>query len=465
MLRKKLSDNQTLLEELRSKDFKKREEELTVAIDEVQTDEERKTVESEIEQFETEKSETETQIADLEAEILKIENEIQELEAKKTTSIETVERNEDKKMSVRTKFFGLTLEERDLFLNRSEVKGFLQRVREFKGQKRAVTGSELLIPEVMLELLRDNINRYSKLISKVNLRNVNGKARQNLVGIIPEAVWTEACATLNELSFSFNQIELDGYKVGGYIAICNATLEDSDLNLASEILNMIGQAIGLALDKAILYGTGVKMPLGIVTRLAQESQPANWNQNAPAWKDLHTTNILKVSSATLKGEELFSELVLHTTAAKSNYSSGTKFWAMNASTWATLQSKLITFNGAGAVVSSMNQTMPIIGGDIVTLDFIPDGDIIGGYGSLYLLLGRAEMQLAQSEHVMFIEDNTVFKGTARYDGAPVLGQGFVMINIKGQTPTTTMTFAPDTANTDTTEFSLSPNARKKQLNG
>ena len=465
MLRKKLSDNQTLLEELRSKDFKKREEELTVAIDEVQTDEERKTVESEIEQFETEKSKTEIQIADLEAEILRIENEIQELEAKKTTSIETVERNEDKKMNVRTKFFGLTLEQRDLFLNRSDVKEFLQHVREFRAQKRAVTGSELLIPEVMLELLRDNINRYSKLISKVNLRNVKGKARQNMVGPIPEAVWTEACATLNELSFSFNQIELDGYKVGGYIAICNATLEDSDLNLASEILNMIGQAIGLALDKAILYGTGVKMPLGIVTRLAQESQPANWNQNAPAWKDLHTTNILKVSSATLKGEELFSELVLHTTAAKSNYSSGTKFWAMNDSTWATLQSKLITFNSAGAVVSSMNQTMPIIGGNIVTLDFIPDGDIIGGYGSLYLLLGRAEMQLAQSEHVMFIEDNTVFKGTARYDGAPVLGQGFVMINIKGQAPTTTMTFAPDTANTDTTEFSLSPNARKKQLNG
>lgn len=463
MLRKKLSDNQTLLEELRSKDFKKREEELTVAIDEVQTDEERKTVESEIEQFETEKSETETQIADLEAEILRIEHEIQELETKKTDSTEMVERNKDKKMSVRTKFFGLTLEERDLFLNRSEVKGFLQRVREFKGQKRAVTGSELLIPEVMLELLRDHINRYSKLISKVNLRNVNGKARQNLVGTIPEAVWTEACATLNELSFSFHQIELDGYKVGGYIAICNATLEDSDLNLASEILNMIGQAIGLALDKAILYGTGVKMPLGIATRLAQESQPAYWNQNAPAWKDLHTTNILKVSSATLKGEELFSELVLHTTAAKSNYSSGTKFWAMNASTWATLQSKLITFNSAGAVVSSMNQTMPIIGGDIVTLDFIPDGDIIGGYGSLYLLLGRAGMQLAQSEHVMFIEDNTVFKGTARYDGAPVLGQGFVMINIKGQAPTTTMTFAPDTANTDTTEFSLSPNARKKSV--
>ena len=85
--------------------------------------------------------------------------------------------------------------------------------------------------------------------------------------------------------------------------------------------------------------------------------------------------------------------------------------------------------------------MPIIGGDIVLLDFIPDGDIIGGYGSLYLLAERAGTTLAQSEHVRFIEDQTVFKGTARYDGTPVFGEGFVGINIKNAAPTTTMTFA------------------------
>ena len=37
-------------------------------------------------------------------------------------------------------------------------------------------------------------------------------------------------------------------------------------------MTMLGQSIGLALDKAIVYGTGVKMPLGIVTRLAQASK-------------------------------------------------------------------------------------------------------------------------------------------------------------------------------------------------
>ena len=78
-------------------------------------------------------------------------------------------------------------------------------------------------------------------------------------------VWTDCCANLNELSLTFYDLELDCWKVGGYFAVCNANLEDSDLNLASELLTAIGKAIGLALDKAILYGLGTRMPKGKTT--------------------------------------------------------------------------------------------------------------------------------------------------------------------------------------------------------
>ena len=47
---------------------------------------------------------------------------------------------------------------------------------------------------------------------------------------------------------------------------------------------------------------------------------------------------------------------------------------------------------------------------------------------------------------MFIEDKTVYKGTARYDGMPVIAEGFVMIGVNNVTPATTMNFAADTAN-------------------
>jgi HK97 family phage major capsid protein len=286
------------------------------------------------------------------------------------------------------KFFGMSPEQRDAFVARDDVKEFLARARELGGsQSRGVTGAELGIPEVILELLRDNMYRYSKLITKVRLKPVTGKARQNISGTVPEGVWMEAVANLNELEIVFNQIEVDGYKVGGFIPIPNSTLADSDLNLSSEILDALGQAIGLAIDKAILYGSGTKMPLGIATRLAQTSKPSSWGLNAPAWTDLHTSNILKIDPSGMTAEAFFAALVLNLGVAAPNFATGGTFWAMNRKTRMTILSKAITFNASGAIVAGQMGTMPVEGGEIVELDFIPDNDIIGGFGSLYLTGG------------------------------------------------------------------------------
>jgi HK97 family phage major capsid protein len=71
-----------------------------------------------------------------------------------------------------------------------------------------------------------------------------------------------------------------------------------------------------------------------------------------------------------------------------------------------------------------------------------------GYGKGYLLAERAGVKLGQSEHVKFIEDQTVFKGTARYDGVPVIPEGFAVFTITSTAPVTSgITFAADTANT------------------
>lgn len=437
--------------------LKLREAELEAAVNEITDDtpdDDRTAVEESISAFEAEQAALEAEEAanndekaKVEQEIEALQNELEGLNKKSAPPVAAAEtkRKDEIEMDNR-KFFGMSYEQRDAFFARQDVKDFLCRVREMGGQKRAVTGAELLIPTVMLGLIRENINSYSKLISKVNLRSVPGKARQRIMGAIPEAVWTEMCATLNELNLVFNQVEVDGYKVGGYIAICNAVLEDSDIALGSEIISAIGQGIGYALDKAIIYGTGTKMPLGFVTRLAQTEAPADYPANARPWANLSTTNILSVTSANSTGSKLFQSFIKSVGAAKGKYSRGAKFWAMNDATYNTLLAEALSINAAGAIVSGQNNTMPVIGGEIVLLDFIPDNNIVGGYGDLYLLAERAGTSLAQSEHVRFIEDQTVFKGTARYDGTPVIPEGFVAVGINGVTPTTSMTFAEDKAN-------------------
>lgn len=459
LLRSKLDAKKKTLEELRKKDddFTKREAEIEAAVNEMTeetSEEDRKEVEQQAEEFQKEKDEYDQEKKNLETVINEIEEEIRAEEEKKPAPAAGPEERKEGKvetMKTRTKFFNMNIQERDAFLGNEEVKNFLQRTREIGtaaagGQKRGVTGADLTIPTAVLDLIRENITMFSKLVGKVRLRPVSGTARQNIMGTIPEAVWTEMCGKLNELNFGFNQAEVDGYKVGGVIYICNATLEDSDLNLAEEIISALGAAIGIALDKAVLYGFGTKMPLGIAPRLAQTAEPSDYPANARPWVDLHTSNIITIDSSK-HGIDFYKEIVTASGFMKSKYSSGGKIWVMNETTYTKLKVEAMNFNSAGAIIAVQDGTMPVAGGEIITLsdDIIANDVIIAGYGDLYLLAERAGSSFARSDEYRFAEDQVAFKGTARYDGLPVIPEGFIVIGL-GSAPATSAVFAGDTAN-------------------
>ena len=468
MLSRKIEQKKNELADLREKDadFQTRETDLEKAIEEAQTEEEQKLVEDEVEKFETDKTahdeakaKLETEIGDLEAELEASEADPPAPDQRENKSEKKVRANirmDKTAMNIRSlpmnvrAFEALPTETREAIVQRDDVKDFLVRIRSMKGQSRAIQGGDLEIPVVFLELISENMYRYSKLLNRVRVRNVPGEARQTIAGTVPEAVWTEMCGAINELTFVFNQITLDGYKVAGYIPVCNSLLEDtvSNLDLASWIIETLSESIALAEDKAILYGKGsaAHMPLGIVTRLAQDAQPAGYPANAPAWVDLSDTNIIKIDGTSLTGAQFWSQLTLAAGNTFTRYSRGNQFWAMNSKTYAKLKSKLITFTAAGDIVANLFGTLPIINGDIDILEFIPDGDIIGGYGDLYLWADRRSIAIDQSEHVQFIQDNTVFRGEARADGAPIIPGAFVAININNTDVTTIMDFAADTAN-------------------
>lgn len=459
MLRKKINTKTKELEALRAKDaeFETREAELETSINEAETEEERSAVDEAIDAFNTEKKEHEDGKAELERTIADLEEELAAEEAAQDTTppaekpAAAREHVEVNNMAVRSRVFAnMTLQERSAFVENESVKNYLGEVRAAIKEKRALTNVGLTIPEVMLGVLRQNIEGYSKLYKRVTVRSISGEGRMIVMGAIPEAVWTECCATLNELALTFNDVTVDCFKVAGYFVVCNANLEDSDLNLAAELMDAIGQAIGLALDKAILYGrnsaTAQNMPQGIVSRLVQTEAPTGYPATARPWADLHTSNVISITAANSTGIKLFQSILAAAGNAKGKYARGGKTWLMNETTHTKLMSEAMSINAAGAVVSGVNGTMPVIGGDIEELDFIPDNVIIGGYFEDYLLAERRGQQFAQSEHVKFLQDQTVLKGTARYDGTPVIAEAFVVIGIAGTTPNATMTFAADTAN-------------------
>lgn len=440
MLSKQISDKKKELDTLREKmnGFEAREAELEAAIEEAQTDEERAAVEGAVDEFEKDKAETAEAVESLEAEVRELEEDLEKVEnpapaaeAEERTTGEAPEKRKKEITTMKKRFKEMTYAERSAILQREDVQAFLATVRQAMTEKRAISNAGYLIPTVLLDLLRENIANYSKLYGRVNVKSVAGQARQVIQGAIPEAVWTEACATLNELDLSFSKVEVDGYKVGGYFRICNATLEDSDEDLTAILTEALGQAIGLALDKAILYGTGTKMPVGVVTALDAVA-------NKP--------NIVTIAN-TYHGKDLLAQITLASAKAKGKYSRGEKMWAMNETTYTKLLAEFIAVDGSGAYVSMINGRMPVVGGEIIVLDFIPDDNIIGGYYDLYLLAERAGTRIRTSDQAFFIEDQTGFAGTARYDGKVLINNAFVAIGINGATPDPDdVTFAQDGAN-------------------
>lgn len=466
--KKKRSQRSAALKTLMSKRKKLRadEEQLQAQVEELE--EITPELEQAVEENADALAECEGSIADLEEEIAALDEEIAALEAEEPAEDEEEEPAgvdagqrsrrapaqaraaapaQSGRFSCRSRCFE-SRSARDAFYARSEVRTFLQNVRALAGSgRRSVTGAEVAIPTVVLDLMRDNVAQYSKLINLVRLVPVSGRARQGVLGKIPEGIWTEMCANLNEINIEFTEAEMDGFMVGGFIPICNSVLKDSDIALGEELIAMLLACIGYALDKAIVYGTGVKMPVGIMTRLAQTSQPAYWGINQGTWTDLHSSHVLQLNLAGLTGTAFFQPLLAALGKADPKFTPGESFYVMNRQTHMDILGRGLSFDAAGALVAGFSDKVPVEGGTIVELDFIPDGEIIGGFGGAYLLVEREGGEVAQSEHVRFLANQTVFRGTARYDGQPVIGEAFVALNYKNQAPTTSVAIAPDYANT------------------
>ena len=423
MTKKRLDEKRAALAELEKKDaeFEKREADLTEAfneLDDTSTDSEKETVSEAMDQYDADKEAHEEAKKNLAREIADVEAELAELEKKASdhgTEQETGtdERNSDikekrgTKMIYRTRMIReMTAEQRNAFAERDDIKAFAENIRALSGRStRAITGGEVLIPTEILPIVDQEVYGASRLLGLVNRQSVAGKARQPIAGAIPEGIWVEACDDLNELKLAFTDVEVDAYKIGGYIPVCNELLRAADIDLVDEVISKLAEGIAYGLDKAIVYGTGTKMPTGFAT------------------------NATKVNVSGKTDLALYKAFIEAT--GQLNHSRGNTLWAMNRKTRMAMVAASMSISASGAIVAGTQGTMPVEGGSIVELDFVPDNEIVGGYGMNYVLAEREGTAIASSEHAMFREDKTVFRGTALYDGKPVFNDAFLAIGLAG----------------------------------
>ncbi len=414
MIQKKIEQRKASLKELLQKedDLVKRSAALEQAIEEAENEEEVSTVEGEIEKLEGERQEHDEKKSALEDEIEKLEGELEQLNSNEPESNKRSNKNENE-----NKGDGISmnrLQVRELlktgeYYERSEVKEFYEKLKNL----RAVTGGELTIPDVVVNRIMDIMGDFTTLYPLVDKIQVKGTTRILVDTDTSAATWMEQSGALPAGDVgTITNVDFDGFKVGKVTFVDNYLLQDSIINLDSYVTKKIARAIALALDLAIVKGTGAvnKQPGGIIPALPVDNQ-VSVEADANLIKNLGKQIGLIDTGADSVGEIV---AVMH----RQTY-------------YNRLFEYSVQVDSSGNVVGKLpNLKQPDLMGLRVVFNNNLDADtVLFGDFAQYTLIERENITIDRSEHVKFVEDQMAFRGKGRFDGKPVKPEAFALVTI------------------------------------
>lgn len=419
VLRRKREINEKKLADLliRKEELTAKREELLEQVEQAETEEALEEVETKLKEVSEEEKETEEEEKKVEGLIEELDEELDGLsERKKSVKTEkrkAIEKRGGTTLGANLKVNGVETRAQILErINKEEVQTFYRNLQDVVMKKRALTDVDLTIPEEIVTVLNTLIGEYSKLKGEVYVQPLQGTGRVIIDGAIPKAIWTEMCDPVQELESGFSMTEIDGYKVSGYIPLCNAHIEDSMINLVTHVEEKIAMAIAKAIDHAVMVGEGAagKQPEGIITALGGTdrevtvgSSVAEIVQAIGMIDDGEDGHPLGEITATMRRSTYYKHIITQTMAQ--------------------------TSDGRYIMQPANNYALPD-GTRVILSSSVPEDTIVLGDLKAYLLGERAGVKLATSTDVRFIQDQTVVKGTARYDGKVVDENKFVVLKIE-----------------------------------
>jgi HK97 family phage major capsid protein len=401
--RNKLKELETKMDAI-----KKRSDEAQAALDEAKTEEDIKTVEAEITEIETEQDGVETEKKTIEAEITDLETELEDVKERESKTKQNQKRDKGvvegmNRMQVRE------LLKTGEYYKRSDVIEFYEKFKNL----RAVTGGELLIPEVVVNRIMDMLGDYSNIYTLVDRIQVKGTARILIDTDTTPATWVEQSSSLpvgdvGQLAY----IDFDGFKVGKITFVDNFLLSDANyINLDEYVSKKIARAIALALDLSILSGTGLagKQPTGILPSIPAENR-VTVPEGSPISEYVKPIGLIDT------GDDVVGEI--RAIMRRSTY-------------YAYFLEMTINVNGDGEVVGRLpNLVRPDILGIPVTFsNHMPVDTVLYGEFDKYTLVERENITIDNSEHVRFVEDQMAFRGKGRFDGKPTKPEAFALVTI------------------------------------
>lgn len=295
-----------------------------------------------------------------------------------------------------------TAEYRSAFLKKLQGKKLNE--KEERAMTTAVSSVGAAIPTSTLNRIEEMLRQTSALYNQIDVLNIPGYISIPVEDTVNDAAWIAEGANSTDVEDKLASVNFAAYKLIRTISI---TAEVSKMTISAFenwIVKKITERMAMAIENAILNGTGNGQPKGILKETIKTLQSAE------------------------KGKITYEDLCNMMANLKAGYKKGSVFVVNTQTLW----KDIATIRVGDSLVFVPDPTGEfagrIFGKPVIEDEFIEEGKILYGLFSKYTMNWNENVNVTSDDSAEFRSGNRVYRGMALVDGKTVNKEAFVLMN-------------------------------------
>lgn len=281
-------------------------------------------------------------------------------------------------------------------------------------------GAEKAMPPTIFERVFEDLRADHPLLSEIEFVNTTGVtewiSRNNDVSA---AWWGTLCAEITKkLEVAFKKETTGLYKLSAYVPVCKAMLDLGPAWLDRFVREILFESLAIALELAIVAGTGKDQPIGMMKNLAGAVVEGVYpDKSAVALKSLSPESL---------GANIMSPLTKSGTRAVP----GVLMIVNPLDYWAKVFPQTTFLSGTGTYVHGV---LPIPA-KVIQSVAVPQGKMVAGMAKDYFMGVGSSQKIDFSDHYKFLEDERTYIAKMYANGKPLDNDSYLVFDISGLNP-------------------------------
>lgn len=278
-------------------------------------------------------------------------------------------------------------------------------------------GVEELVPPTVIERVFDELTRSHDLLNEITFVNTTGITQWiTKRGDVNPAYWGKLTDAIKELlDDGFETVQTNLYKLSAFIPVAKSMLDLGPTWLDQYVRTVLAESMAIALEDAVINGTGKEMPIGMMKDLAGAVVDG-------VYPDKEATAITDLSPATL------GEKVMYPLTHDGKRTVPSVLLVVNpADYWAKIfpATTILTQNG-----TYVYGVLPIPAKIIQSVS-VPTGKMVAGLAKDYFLGVGSSRSIEVAKELRILEDQDVYVTKQYANGKPVDNNAFMVFDISG----------------------------------